>query len=295
MEATKAAGSSSHWVHDLDPVIFQISDSLAVRWYGLAYVSAFLIGFVLLHLYWRRGRSPVGPAAQESLAMALILGVIIGGRLGYFLLYDFGSFISNPLILFQVWEGGMASHGGFAGVAVAGWWVARRHAINPLRLGDLIVSITAQGFFLGRLANFINGELWGKVSDGPWAVIFPGSAPEGWPVNLIAPRHPSQLYQAVLEGLLLFAVIQWRFWKIPGRGKAGSEDLPKSVRPGHLTGEFLILYSLARWVGEYFREPDAALIAGISRGSFYSLFLLLAGVLLVLWTRRGRLTNDKSA
>lgn len=281
--------SPRYWVHNLDPVIIQFTETLAVRWYGLAYVSGFLVAFGLLHLYWRRGRSALAPAMQESLAMAMILGVVLGGRLGYFLLYDFSVFIRDPLVFFKVWEGGMASHGGFLGVTVAAFWVARRNGLKPLYLGDLVASVAAPGLFFGRLANFINGELWGKVTDVPWAVIFPGSAPAGTPVHLIAPRHPSQLYEALLEGLLLFAYAQYRYWRVPRQVDGGL--LPAAGRPGHLTGEFLIVYSVARWLGESFREPDAALIMGLSRGSFYSLFLLLAGMGLIAWTRRGQLTN----
>ena len=126
----------SHWVHDLDPVIFQFTETLAVRWYGLAYVCGFLIAFGLLRLYWKRGRSVLNPNMQESLAMALILGVLVGGRVGYFLLYEPGNLIRDPLVLFRVWEGGMASHGGFVGVALAGLWVARKFRIPALQLGD---------------------------------------------------------------------------------------------------------------------------------------------------------------
>lgn len=283
--------AQKYWVHDLDPVIIQFTDTIAVRWYGVAYVAGFILAFGLFHLYWKRGRSAIDPRMQESLAMALILGVIIGGRLGYFLLYDFGSFIANPLVFFQVWTGGMASHGGFAGVAVAALWIARKHGLHPLRISDLVGSVAAAGLFFGRIANFINGELWGKVTDVPWAVIFPQSAPHGMPESLIAPRHPSQLYQALLEGLLLFLYMQWRFWSVRGRGPDWPGPPGPSARPGHLTGEFLIGYSIARIIGEVFREPDAALILGLSRGSFYSFFLLAAGIGMVLWIRGRRLTN----
>jgi phosphatidylglycerol:prolipoprotein diacylglycerol transferase len=128
------------------------------------------------------------------------------------------------------------------------------------------------------------------VTDVPWAVIFPKSAPPGMPVQLISPRHPSQLYEALLEGLVLFVYMQARFWLVRGR-KPGATEISPSARPGHLTGEFLIVYSVGRWIGESFREPDAALIMGLSRGTFYSLFLLLAGVILIAWTRLGKLTN----
>jgi phosphatidylglycerol:prolipoprotein diacylglycerol transferase len=284
----------SHWVHDLDPVIFQITDTLAVRWYGLAYVCGFLAAFGLLGLYWRKGRSILNPRMQESLAMAMILGVLIGGRVGYFVFYEPGNLFRNPLVLFRVWEGGMASHGGFIGVALAGLWIARKYRLPALQLGDLIASATPPGLLLGRIANFINGELWGKVSEVPWAVIFPKSGPVGIPVNLIAPRHPSQLYEAVLEGLVPLVYMQWRFWSVRGRGISPKSSPSLSARPGHLMGEFLVLYSLGRLAGEFFREPDAALILGMHRGSFYSIFLLAAGFGLILWIRRGSLTNAKS-
>jgi phosphatidylglycerol:prolipoprotein diacylglycerol transferase len=285
--------ATSHWVHDLNPVIYQFTDTLAIRWYGLAYVAGFLVAFGLLNLYWKRGRSPVEPRVQESLAMAMILGVVLGGRLGYFLLYDLADFLRNPLIFFQVWKGGMASHGGFAGVAVAAIWVARKHRLHPLILGDLIASVAAPGLFFGRLANFINGELWGRITEVPWAVIFPQSAPAGMPVHLIPPRHPSQLYEAILEGLIPFVYIQWRFWTVRGRDLGTRADKP-AARPGHLTGEFLVIYSIGRWIAELFREPDAALIVGMSRGSFYSVFLLACGLGLIAWSRGWLLTNRQS-
>lgn len=283
-------GQVNHWVHDLDPVIIQLTDTLAVRWYGLAYVAGFLVALALLGLYWKKGRSKLSPHMLESMGMTMILGVMIGGRLGYFLLYDFSTFLSNPLVFFQVWKGGMASHGGFAGVAVAALITARKFKLPPLLLGDLVASVSAVGLFFGRVANFINGELWGKVSDVPWAVIFPASAPAGMPVQLIPARHPSQLYEALLEGLLLFIYMQIRFWTVKGRTDGGRQDIPSSM-PGHLTGEFLILYSVGRAIAEYFREPDAALLLGLSRGTFYSIFLLLAGIGLIIWSRRANLTN----
>lgn len=190
-------GQVSFWVHDLDPVIIQFTDTLAVRWYGLAYVAGFLLALGLLGLYWKKGRSPLTPRMLESLGISMILGVMIGGRLGYFLLYDLEAFIANPLVLLMVWQGGMASHGGFAGVAVAAIICARKFKISPFILGDLVASVSAAGLFFGRVANFINGELWGKVTDVPWAVIFLTSAPAGTPVQFIPARHPSQLYEAL--------------------------------------------------------------------------------------------------
>jgi len=170
----------------------------------------------------------------------------------------------------------MASHGGFVGVMLALAWFARRRKMSFLHLGDLVVSTVPAGLFFGRLANFANGELWGNSATVPWAVIFPNSAPPHTPLHLIVPRHPSQLYEAALEGLALFAFVQWRFW----RGR-----LPER-QPGRLSGEFLVAYAVARAIGEIFREPDAGLLFGLSRGTFYSIFLAAGGLALAVGTSR---------
>jgi phosphatidylglycerol:prolipoprotein diacylglycerol transferase len=184
------------------------------------------------------------------------------------LLYAPADLLAHPVLLFKVWEGGMASHGGFAGVAVALAWFARRHHISFFHLSDLVASVTALGLLLGRIANFINGELWGQVSTVSWAVIFPASERPGTPFDLIAPRHPSQLYAAALEGAVLLAYAQWRLWCTPVLRN----------HPGRLAGEFLIGYAVMRTVTEIFREPDASLILGLSRGTFFSFFILLGGL-----------------
>jgi phosphatidylglycerol:prolipoprotein diacylglycerol transferase len=214
-----------------------------------------------------------------------VAGVLIGGRLGYFLLYDFDLLRSNPLVLLRVWEGGMASHGGFIGGVLAVWWFARRSGLPFLHLGDVVATTVPVGLLAGRIANFINGELWGKVTTVSWAVIFPRSAPEGTPMALIPPRHPSQLYQAALEGGLLLGFIQWRFWK---------SDVVRA-QPGRLSGEFLVAYAVLRIIGEIFREPDAPLILGLSRGTFYSLLLVLAGVALIIRGLRHRAAANPPA
>ncbi|NBD38437.1 MAG: prolipoprotein diacylglyceryl transferase, partial [Verrucomicrobia bacterium] len=223
----------------------------------------------------------------------VMAGVIVGGRFGYFLLYEPGDFFSNPLVLFAVWEGGMASHGGFAGVFLAVLLYARRNRLSPFAIGDLVVTVAPPGLFLGRIANFINGQLWGKVSEVSWAVVFPKSAPAGTPVELIPPRHPSQLYEAVLEGLVLFIYMQVRFWWTRGR-HAAEGTRAAFIRPGQLVAEFLIAYSLLRCAGELYREPDATLLLGLSRGTFYSLLLLVFGVGMLVFLRRRPLTSGKS-
>ncbi len=264
---------TQYWVHDLSPFLIEFWDGFGIRYYGLAYVLGFVAGIWLLNQFYKYGKSPLNPKQQETLTIGIIFGVILGGRLGFVFLYDLGEFVSRPWMVFEFWKGGMASHGGFIGVMIAIWWCARKFNLSFLRLGDLICPLIPPGLLFGRIANFINGELWGTKTDVSWAVIFPDSAPPGTPVELIAPRHPSQLYEAALEGAILLAYTQWRFWKTD------------AVRyPGRMGGEFLFLYAIARIVCEFFREPDAGLILGMSRGMFYSIFLAVAGIGLILYS-----------
>jgi phosphatidylglycerol:prolipoprotein diacylglycerol transferase len=262
-----------YWVDDLSPYLVRFSEHIGIRWYGLAYLAGFVVTGWLIGLYARRGRTTI-PADDvwNGLLLALMLGVMIGGRVGSYLGYDgWRSFRSDPLGILRVWEGGMASHGGFIGVTIALWWYARLRKIPFVHIGDIVASTVPAGLFFGRVANFINGELWGRVTYVKWAVIFPHSMPNT-PWERVYPRHPSQLYEAALEGLLLFTFLQWRFWRT---------DVVRT-HPGRLAGEFLIGYTLLRIVGEQFREPDASLILGLSRGTFYSIFLFLGGLILVL-------------
>ena len=262
----------AYWTHNLSPFLLRFGENFGLRWYGLAYLAGFVGAGWLLRRYQAAGRSTLDMPAVFDLMTYLVAGVIVGGRLGFFLLYQPGAFLRDPLILLRVWEGGMASHGGFVGVTVAMWLFARRRPEGLLRVADLVVTTVPVGLFFGRVANFINGELWGKVSTVPWAVIFEKTG------GGIMPRHPSQLYEAALEGLALFAYMQWRFWKTDGA----------KTQPGRLSGEFLLGYAVARAVCEIFREPDAALILGLSRGTFYSIFLIAAGVVLIVISRRPR-------
>lgn len=268
----------THWVHDLSPFLIRFSENVGIRYYGLAYVLGFVAAGWLMHLYARRGRSRIGGESVADVMTYLVIGVLVGGRVGYFVLYQTEWLLRDPLAFFRVWEGGMASHGGFVGVLVALWWWSRRRQLPVLHVTDIVVSTAPLGLFFGRVANFINGELWGKVTDFKYAVIFPQSAKPGTPLLLIEPRHASQLYAAVLEGLVLLALMQWRFWR---------SDIVRR-QPGRLSGEFLIAYALLRIVGEQFREPDASLLYGLSRGTFYSIFLIVAGAGVILLTRRPR-------
>lgn len=276
MPASISVGSSDYWVHDLDPFILRFSEDFGLRWYGLSYVLGFAVAYFLLRLYFSYSRSPWNADQAINAIYVIALGVIVGGRVGYILLYDLPNFFRNPLTLFKVWEGGMASHGGFVGLALALLCYTRKTAVSFLKASDIIVTLAPPGLFFGRIANFINGELWGKVTDVSWAVIFPASARPGTPIEFIAPRHPSQLYEAVLEGLILLLYTQVRFWT----GKR------LHTPPGQLCGEFLLLYAIVRILGEQFREPDAGLILGLSRGVFYSLILAIAGVVIIIVARR---------
>lgn len=272
--------SAQYWTHDWSPFLIKFPrDFLGVegiRYYGLAYLASFLIVWALLFLYNKRRRIDLSSDQRSSLMTALILGVVIGGRLGYSLLYDLSACLEQPWRIFRIDQGGMASHGGILGVLVALIWYAKKHKVNFLRLSDVICASAPIGLLLGRLANFVNGELWGRVTTVPWAVIFPHSPAQ---YNAVLdhygpePRHPSQLYQAGLEGAILFAYLQIRLWRA-------------SLLPGQIAGEFLVGYALLRMLGECFREPDAALILYVSRGQFYSLFLLIAGLLTFFLIRK---------
>jgi len=263
----------AYWVDTLDPFLIRFHGNIGLRYYGLGYAAGFLAAAWLLGRYAAAGRSLLPKSQVGDYMVAAVVGVVVGGRLGSYLLYDgWRSFGTDPLGIFKVWDGGMSFHGGLAGTIVAVGWFARQQKIPVLHLWDLTASAAPPGILLVRIANFINGELWGKVSDVSWAVIFPRSAPAGTPVAAIAPRHPSQLYEAGMEGLLLGIYMQVRIWRTP------------AIRdhPGRLAGEFLIFYACVRMIGERFREPDAgiSLLLGLSRGTFYSLFMVVFGLYL---------------
>lgn len=260
-----------YYVHDWDPFAIKFPESFfieGIRWYGIAYILGFVTAAWLLNCYYHKQRSPLDKDAQTSLLTYIILGTIVGGRLGYMLLYNFHEFITHPLSVFAVWNGGMASHGGMLGIGIALLIFSKHHPIKFWQLTDMVVTIGPPGIFFGRIANYINGELWGKVTTVPWAHIFVDS--HG---SFTAPRHPSQLYQAGLEGLILTVYIQLRFWL----------SSPSKRPYGRITGEFLITYALLRVIGELYREPDALVspILGLSRGTFFSLLMLIAGIILL--------------
>ncbi len=271
---------SSTWVHNLSPFLWKFPESWGdwgpggIRWYGLSYLAGFVAAYYLLYLAYIKKRSPYDKEHILNLMTFQILGVLLGGRIGFALLYRTEELFQDPLMLFYVWQGGMASHGGFIGVILVTFWYARKSHQSFWPVADLIATIVPPGLLFGRVANFINGELWGKATTVPWGVLFP-KAPDF--AQGIA-RHPSQLYAAFLEGFLVFVFIQFRFWK--------SNVCQNS--PGRLGGEFLIAYAIARILGEFFREPDASLIMGISRGQFYSIFLLLGGFFVIFIAEKRR-------
>lgn len=270
--------------------------TIALRWYALAYIGGFLIGWKLIVMALRRpklwpgGVAPMTPAQVEALLTWIIVGVILGGRLGFVLVYQPGYYLAHPMQILQVWEGGMSFHGGLAGATVAGFIFAWRNHIPPSALGDSMAMVIPSGLFLGRVANFINAELWGHPTTLPWGVLFPGSGgicPPDWPYECA--RHPTQLYEAGMEGLLLGAVMWWLV------RRAGALR-----RPWLLTGVFLAGYGLARIIVEFWRMPDDQFLAvdpagyvlrlgdvGLTMGQTLSVPMVAIGLILALmaWRR----------
>ena len=259
----------AYYLHNLDPIIFRIYDNVGPRWYGLAYVLAFVSSYFLFLWLAKRGYADLPPQrVGDFITGCALFGVIVGGRLGYVFFYK-PEMLREPLSILRVWEGGMSSHGGMVGLLLFTFYYARRHKISWLNLGDNLVVTAPMGLFFGRCANFINGELYGRPSNVAWAMIFPNGGP--------VPRHPSQLYEAFCEGVMLFLLL------------FAAERLDARQRPGLVTGLFLAGYAVLRMSGELFREPDPQLgflIFGTTMGQLLSIPLLLAGVLIVAWALR---------
>jgi phosphatidylglycerol:prolipoprotein diacylglycerol transferase len=239
-----------------------------LRYYSLAYLAGIVLGYLHLTRMLRQSGAPMAQRHAEDLFFWCTIGVIVGGRLGYALFYG-PELLSHPVELLKLWQGGMSFHGGAMGVILAIAYVSWRNGLSFLRVGDYIVPCVPLGLFFGRCANFINGELWGRVAgpDVPWAMVFPDGGP--------LPRHPSQLYEAGLEGLVLLVVLALLFWKTRAR-----------FRPGLLGGVFLLGYGLARFTVEFFREPDAQLQdfaarTGLSMGQWLTVPMILIGLALV--------------
>ena len=297
------------YLHQLSPFLFEIGPGFGLRWYGLAYVMAFLCGYRLYRWLSEKGYSEIPPEqVSDFITWAALFGVLLGGRLGYVLFYRLPDYLANPLDIMRVWEGGMASHGGILGLVFFTLYYARKHKVSWLGIGDNLCVVAPIGLFFGRCANFINGELYGHVSRVAWAVQFPkelyvdhelaakvaDQLPELIPTegtdwigsileaahhdplarqvlqNLVPPRHPSQIYEALLEGVVLFGSLWFLRTKV-------------RTSRGMITGAFFILYALLRIFGELFRVPDAPMAGPFTRGQFLSLFMFIIGAAFMLY------------
>ncbi len=270
--------------------------SFALRWYALAYIVGIIIGYrivlraVRTPRLWPNEVAPTSPELIEAFLTWSILGIILGGRLGFVLFYDLNRYLQNPVEILQVWNGGMSFHGGFWGVVVVGLIFCKNHGIKMLPFGDLMAMAAPTGLFLGRLANFNSAELWGRPSTLPWAVIFPGTAAQDC-ANIadICARHPSQIYEALLEGLILGALILYLAWR---------RDWLK--KPGQLMGLFIAGYGISRFIVELFRQADAQFITatnpmgyvmqfgdfGLTKGQQLSIPMILIGLAFIFNARR---------
>jgi phosphatidylglycerol---prolipoprotein diacylglyceryl transferase len=302
---TIALAMFAYYVHDLDPLIFRLWDNVGPRWYGLAYVLAFVCSYFVYRVLAKRGYADLAVAkVGDFITGAALFGVIVGGRIGYVLFYK-PEMLREPLSILRVWEGGMSSHGGMVGLLAFTFYYAWRHKISWTNLGDNLVVTAPIGLFFGRCANFINGELYGRATNAWWAMQFPKELTEN--INeaeraivactkvdpslnssdaivaavrhqpqvkeilrgILTPRHPSQIYEAFFEGIVLFAIL----WFVRTRMRQPN---------GVLTGLFFIFYAIFRIIVENFREPDATLIAGFTRGQFFSFFLIAIGLAFVV-------------
>jgi phosphatidylglycerol---prolipoprotein diacylglyceryl transferase len=263
----------------LSPVALDLG-ILQIRWYSLAYIAGIVIGWWYLTRLIARPGAPMTRAHADDFVFYATLGIILGGRIGYVLFYD-PWMLREPLRVLRLWEGGMSFHGGAFGTMIAVWWMARANRLSMLRMLDYVACCVPFGLFFGRLANFVNGELWGRITDVPWAIVFPGADAGPYP------RHPSQLYEAALEGIVLFAILFVLFWRTQARYK-----------PGMLLGTFLTGYGTARFLVEFVREPDVQLGIlpwGLSMGQTLSLPMILTGVFFIATAPRRRVRVEPIA
>ncbi len=262
---------------NIDPVLIHIWGPFQIRWYSLLYVGGFLVGRMILRRLAREPRFKFTPEDMDQFILWLLMGAVIGARIIYCFVYDPKSLMANPLYLFEIYRGGLSFHGGMLGTVVAAIIYGKQKGIPFWNLADAMALATPTGLAMGRIGNFINGELWGRTTNVPWAVIFREGGPE--------PRHPSQLYEFFLEGVVLFAVL----WYVKG----------KTTKDGRIGSAFLIGYSLCRFIAEFFREPDAQvgyLTAGLTMGQILSLIQLFISIGIAIYVMRPETkTNPKHA
>ena len=262
----------------LSPVALHIG-AFDLRWYSLAYLAGIFIGFWYLLQLLKQPGAPMARRHADDLVFYAALGIIFGGRIGYVLFYNLGEYLHHPIEILKLWDGGMSFHGGVVGTSLGIFYFARKEKLSWLRIHDYVACCVPFGLFFGRLANFVNQELWGAPTLVPWAIRFVEMTPYG-PI-LGPPRHPSQLYEAFLEGIVLFSILAVMFWKSDAR-----------YQPGKLVGAFLFLYGSFRFGIEFIREPDSQLIrfaqmTGLHMGQWLSVPMILGGLWL-MWTAKGR-------
>ena len=272
----------------LSPVALSIGP-FDLRWYSLAYLAGIFVGYWYLLKLIKQPGSPMARRHADDLVFYAALGIILGGRIGYVLFYNLGEYLKHPIEVLKLWDGGMSFHGGVVGTSIGILYMARKEKLSWLRIHDYVACCVPFGLFFGRLANFVNQELWGAVTTVPWAVRFMEVNEFGQRV-LGPPRHPSQLYEAFLEGVVLFAILAWMFWKTNAR-----------YEPGKLVGAFLFLYGCFRFGIEFIREPDAQFAgtmfqnAGLHMGQWLSLPMILAGLYLMLTAKKRRVRVEATA
>jgi phosphatidylglycerol:prolipoprotein diacylglycerol transferase len=270
----------------LSPVALDLG-FFELRWYSLAYLAGIIIGYMYLLRLLKQPGAPMARRHADDLVTVAALGVILGGRLGYVLFYNLPYYLDHPIEILKLWDGGMSFHGGVIGTSLGLLYLARKEKLPWLRIHDYVACCVPFGLFFGRLANFVNHELWGAPTDVSWAVRFPEAA--GGVLALGPPRHPTQIYEALLEGLILFAILWWMFWKSDAR-----------YQPGKLVGAFIFFYGIFRFALEFVREPDAQLTefaqaTGLHMGQWLSLPMILGGVYLMVTAKRRRVRVEPIA
>ena len=262
----------------LSPVAIDLG-VFELRWYSLAYLAGIFLGYWYMLKLLKQPGAPMARRHADDLVFYAALGIILGGRLGYVLFYNIGYYAAHPIDVLKLWDGGMSFHGGLVGTVLGILYLAWKEKLPALRIHDYVACVAPIGLFFGRLANFVNHELWGAPTNVPWAIRFP-EVVAGMEI-LGPPRHPSQLYEAILEGAVLFAILSWMFWKTEAR-----------YQPGKLVGTFGFFYGIFRFLVEFVREPDPQLSAfteatGLHMGQWLSMPLILGGAYL-MWTAKGR-------